>query len=224
MKARKRVRVKPENTSRRLRSLLRLRPEDSASPRARLVHIVVLSYLGVGAIGGVVLARLPFLSAQRAAGLVLLSVFAVYLLERIFSLLWQWPLTHGAIKTGTLVRHPAVLWLVSFFVFGAATLEPAPLYLMQDPNLPFLVRGLVAMGVMINTLPFWLTTCFLWAIFRESRIMKGDPQNKIKRGWHKFKNLFRSTGSVPLAGEMPGELKRNKAEKSSENLAKGLTI
>lgn len=170
------------------KTVLNLRLKDSNSQRARLSHLAALVSIALCLVVGLGLAKAYYLSANRAAGIVFLAAFTIYILERITSLLWEWPLNHQAIKKSTLVRHPLLLWLVTFLMLGVSNLEPAPLYLIYDQDLAFIFKAMVMFGVIFNSFPFWLTTCFLVSIFRGAKTIKSG-EIKTGENWAIFRSI-----------------------------------
>lgn len=168
---------------------LLLKKEDARGREGWLAHRIFMGYMATAFVVGCVLARVPMMRGRQAAGVVLLTVFAAYLLERLSSIMWQWPLEHRAISRATLARHPLALWLLAFLLFGAAVLEPQPLYIIQDPHVSLIFRSLVVGAVMLNGLPFWIATCFLFSLLRSARELRGD-----KDTW--FVNKKKNLGSL----------------------------
>lgn len=156
-------RLSPRHIGQQLRDLIEavflLRREDAASYQARLWHGILLITTAFLILGGLFLLLLSPTDRPTPTGalggLALTGALGIFLLERIISLLYGYPLKSARMEESFLMRHPLVALLLTACLHLVAALSTDALILLRGSAAsgPEKVVGMLLLGLAAG--PFW---------------------------------------------------------------------
>lgn len=164
--------------------ILLLRRQDAPSYRARMAHGVWLILMAVMLIAGVLLlASSPTTrptTTGAMGGLALTATLGMFLMERLTSLLYDYPLRTEKMEESFLMRHPILALVFTAGLHLVAALSTDALLLLRSPAAMGWQKlvGMLLLG--LAALPFWTLLLHIQQTFQKARKLRRARKERRK--------------------------------------------